>query len=72
MPKPCPFCGADARIVAHEFVVSYSICPVEYGPDIRYRVGCRTEECYGCIDEGDLWFFTEEEAVKAWDRRSDK
>lgn len=56
---PCPFCGGEAEI-GH-----YISNTTEKH---KYYVGCSEDEC--C--EIDKTFNTEEEAVNAWNRRSEK
>ena len=53
--KPCPFCGEEARIIAH---VYYDL-PNEYG--IR---------CKRCKAEIHQFFLSEYDAIKAWNRRA--
>lgn len=56
--KPCPFCGGEAHI--KEVV---SAC------EMLYTVGCSDSECMGY----ETWLLkpTKEEAIAAWNRRSD-
>lgn len=57
--KPCPFCGGEAHI--KEVV---SAC------ETLYTVGCSDSECMGY----ETWLLkpTKEEAIAAWNRRSDR
>lgn len=52
--KPCPFCGGKAHIRTERY----------YQPNMRRNVIC--EKCYS--NSG--WYKTEEEAAKAWNRRT--
>lgn len=62
--KPCPFCGASARIRRID------ICDA---PEIvRYSVGCSELECIASsIMMGDM-FETKDDAVSAWNKRSER
>lgn len=54
MIKPCPFCGGSAK-VGHE---KY------YQPRVSRRIICTV--CFSSSG----WYRTEEEAIEAWNRRS--
>lgn len=61
--KPCPFCGGEAK--------------VEYIPEAyfdKFIAHCKSSKCIafylGYGDEG--LFSTEEKAITAWNKRSDK
>ena len=53
--KPCPFCGADARVNR-----------VPYNGRTHYYVECSN----GCVEQI-FPFMTEEEAIEEWNRRAD-
>ena len=56
--KACPFCGSEARLMIKES---------QY--DTNYDIQCTDDKCY--LSEGADWYFdTEEEAIQAWNRRS--
>ena len=56
--KPCPFCG-DTYIKVH------------IGRHYGFVVGCNTVNCI-CVHVTGKEFKTQEEAVKAWNRRVDE
>lgn len=65
--KPCPFCGADTPAWLESGSIS--------NPFMWWDSGLRGEECgyvicYGC--HAMIKANTEEDAVKAWNRRTDK
>lgn len=55
--KPCPFCGGKACIERDVTSVKPRFLPVccNYG-----------DRCWGMQEN---WFFTEQEAIEAWNRR---
>ncbi len=55
--KPCPFCGGKAHKV-------FSVWSE------GYRYGCMTFNCMANIDKQLISFKTDEEAIKAWNRRA--
>ncbi len=55
--KPCPFCGSEGYVYKSE----------GFGGDMDYYPRCRTENCIG--NNGWVKFETEQEAIKAWNRR---
>ncbi len=59
--KPCPFCGDAAKIKMHKYLRRFASQdnPNEY----YWRV-----ECLSC-GAGINAYFTEQEAIKAWNRR---
>ena len=52
--KPCPFCGAVAKITRIR------------GPERPYVVVCQKGECLASVG---VYSYTREEAAKAWNRR---
>ena len=54
---PCPFCGGEA------FLTKY----VSSNKEPDYYVECGTDGCPMCL--GGLVYPTEDEAIKAWNRR---
>ena len=52
--KPCPFCGGEAKYLAHTF----------YKMSSTYGVRCDE-----CGSESRQFFENEEEAAEAWNRR---
>lgn len=56
--KPCPFCGD-----------TYIRPP--YLRDGSYRIGCNTVNCI-CLHTQGKGFASEEDAIKAWNRRVGK
>ena len=67
--KPCPFCG-DTYIIARTITCKYedSMPITKYRYKTKYKIGCNSLGCVCLHTEGRL-FDTEEEAIKAWDRR---
>ena len=59
--KPCPFCGSESAIAYH----INSRTPYEDA----YIPYCLNDECFMNMNE--FCFATEEEAVRAWNRRSE-
>lgn len=55
--KPCPFCGGEACIQEHVFI----------GYTSTYGV-----VCLDCCAEIRQFFYTTEEAIEAWNRRTEK
>lgn len=67
--KPCPFCGADARLYVGEQGVAVR-CSRKYG-----ECGCRTEykQDYSAVTGMDKWYKGEtaiESVVEVWNRRA--
>ena len=58
--KPCPFCGGKAELISHRPYASPSGIT-------DYYVKCGTEGCTLCL--GGLCFTSQEETVRAWNRR---
>ena len=56
--KPCPFCGGEASIDW-----GYHL----YGPPVTYNVECRR-----CTAKIEYPYDSEEEAIKAWNRRVER
>ena len=58
--KPCPFCGGEAEVVPHKF----------FSEALKaWKVDCYGIECKNCHTSGYQFWGTEEQAVKAWNRR---
>lgn len=51
--KPCPFCGAE--------------CDIIYNYDKKFVPYCINFDCL--LNENEVGFDTEEEAIEAWNRR---
>ncbi len=51
--KTCPFCGADAFV---------------WGMNRRYKVSC-SNDCISMPPMVDMWFTSEQEATKQWNKR---
>ena len=58
----CPFCGQDA--ITKE-IEDWPSCG---SPTTYYSVGCKNEDCHGCLDI-DLLYKSEDKAVLAWNKR---
>lgn len=58
--RRCPFCGAEANLVK-----------VRSGKNFRYAPGCTTDKCMGHWWVTGKGFFSEAEAIEAWNRRTD-
>lgn len=59
--KPCPFCGGEAMLMEHEFVVANGI-----GVEKNYSV-----RCLHCYAQSYKFCETKEIAISLWDRRAD-
>ncbi len=58
--KPCPFCGSEATII-----------PVyhQYAEDTGYGIVCINRTICGVLPKSDMYFSSEQEAIKAWNIR---
>lgn len=58
--KRCPFCGSEAE--------TYSESYYPFSSDIKYKVICTNDKC----QVSTRWFKSEEKAIKAWNKRTEK
>lgn len=61
--KPCPFCGGEAEM---GFIFMY-LHGNEWKPE-EFVPRCKNRHCMGRLDRK---FYSEEMAIKAWNRRVD-
>ena len=57
--KPCPFCGCDAEVTAHYFCIG----------ETTFGIECSNQRCR---TSGNQFYETEEDAIKAWNRRAER
>lgn len=63
--KPCPFCGADAELLdVRKFLVVSKFSYI-----FTYSVKCSNKECG--VKPYTKYSSTEEEAIRAWNRRAE-
>lgn len=62
--KPCPFCGGEAKVTAYKtYIASFTIAK-------KYYVCC-SKNFNHSRQEDPLGFLSSEEAVEAWNRRTE-
>lgn len=61
--KPCPFCGMAAITSAERRHANTK--------DMFYFAGCGTYNCIASLHSMNRYYFTEKEAIEAWNRRAE-
>ena len=63
--KPCPFCGSMPVVTSRELSPILRCFPEGYYPARYYAISCSNKDC----GVGFSGFWSEAEAIKAWNRR---